>query len=176
MVRKIAVQHDGAKKVADQKTEFILPRQILTAADVLRLSNELEELEEFFTRGAIKGADAKELPQFSKAMATIIESNTLNMLHKDDRERLKLLLEGLIKNSPVVHLSFAAEPKPEFLMKLIDWFRREAHPYLLFKIGLRPAIAAGCIVRTTNKSFDLSFKQRFSDSKEKLAVSMGAKR
>lgn len=174
MVRKISVQHDENIDSSPQKPALKLPIQVLTVYDVARLVREAEKLEEFFTRGAVTGAKAKDVPQLSRQMELLVENNQLNVLHKEDRASLVYFLNELRSNAPVVHLSFATEPKPEFLSKLMNWFRVEAHPHILFKIGLRPAIAAGCIVRTNNKYFDFSFKQRFSDSKGKLAQYLGA--
>ena len=52
------------------------------------------------------------------------------------------------------------------------WFRAEAHPYVLLKVGLQPNIAAGCVIRTSNKYFDLSFRNQFSRSKDKLSIAL----
>lgn len=149
-----------------------LPVQVYSYADVARLAREAEELELFFTQAAVRGASNKSMPQLSQLLNLIINDNKLNLLHKDDRAHLITFLKSLRETAPIVHASFAADPKPDFLMKIVGWFRREAHPYVLLQVGLMPNIAAGCIFRTTNKYFDFSFKHHFQDSKKKLAAAM----
>jgi F0F1-type ATP synthase delta subunit len=154
--------------------KLILPLQILTQADVSRLDREIRELEVFFDEAAIKGATTKTVPQTSQLLTALCNENKLNLLQENDRLEAAKFFKMLREHAPVVHASFATDPKPDFLMKLMNWFRREAHPYVLFKIGLQPTIAAGCILRTTNKYFDFSFKQHFNKSKEKLSTSLRA--
>ena len=161
-------------RVQARQSALVLPVQILTPGDVARLIRELEDLEQFFEEAKIKGATTKTVPQASQALTTFVKENQLNMLHESDRAALKKYLNIIKSKAPVVHLSFATDPKPDFLMKLVAWFRTNADPYVLIHVGLQPNIAAGCILRTTNKYFDLSFKQHFLESKAKLAAALGA--
>jgi F0F1-type ATP synthase delta subunit len=151
-----------------------LPVQILTSGDISRLSREVEALEGFFEQASIKAATTKTVPQASQQLTAVINENNLNILHEADRKSLVTFLKTVREKAPVVHLSFATDPKPDFLMKLATWFRREAHPYVLFHVGIQPNIAAGCVLRTTNKYFDLSFKQHFETSKAKLGAVLRA--
>lgn len=149
-----------------------LPIQIVTQTDVSRLCREVEALNEFFTQAAIKGAQAKTVPSSSQSLNTLISDNGLNMLKQEDRNSLKFFLDNIRNKAPVVSASFATDPKADFLMKLAAWFRTEAHPYVLLKVGLQPNIAAGCVIRTSNKYFDFSFRNQFSLSKEKLSAAL----
>lgn len=160
------------KAVPIKAATLKLPIQIVTQSDVSRLCREVENLNDFFTQAAIKGAQAKTVPQSSQTLNSLISDNELNMLKKEDRDRLKAFLDMLRSKAPVVSASFATDPKPDFLMKLVVWFRSEAHPYVLLKVGLQPNIAAGCVFRTSNKYFDFSFRNQFSRSKEKLSVAL----
>jgi hypothetical protein len=45
----------------------------------------------------------------------------------------------------------------------------------LITIGLQPNIGAGCVVRTTNKYFDLSIKQDFLSKRNLLLEALKAK-
>ncbi len=162
--KKIPVQTETVSK-----KELILPAQVISQADVSRLGRELETLDDFFNQGALKGASAKTVPQTSLSLKALVTENDLNLLHKTDRARLKTFMEYLRTKAPVVNASFATDPKTDFLMKLVTWFRNEAHPYVLLQTGLQPNIAAGCVIRTTNKYFDFSFRQQFQNSKAKLA-------
>jgi F0F1-type ATP synthase delta subunit len=69
-------------------------------------------------------------------------------------------------------MSFAADPSASFSAKIVGWLRANIHPLSLLEIGLQPTIAAGCIVRTTNKVFDLSLRNRFSEHTELLLKSL----
>ncbi|MDB5182445.1 MAG: hypothetical protein JWO47_229 [Candidatus Saccharibacteria bacterium] len=159
---------------ASQPAVLALPVQILTSGDISRLVREIEEIEEFFDKAALQSTTTKAMPQASQQLTVLIGDNKLNILHKKDRESIDGFLKDVRQKAPVIHLSFATDPKPDFLMKLIVWFRSNAHPYVLIKIGLQPNIAAGCVLRTTNKYFDFSFKEHFEESKAKLSVAMRA--
>jgi len=156
----------------DKRPGLVLPLQILTAGDISRLARELESLEAFFEGAALKGAEVKAVPEASLQLSALNNENQLNLLHSEDRLRLLNFLSVVRAKAPLVHVSFASDPKTDFLMKLVSWFRSNAHPYVLLQVGLQPNIAAGCIVRTTNKYFDLSFKQHFAKSKAKLAAAL----
>ncbi len=168
--KPIRIMHDEEGKLSDITLQ--LPLQVLTTADISRLTREAEELGDFFTKAATKRSTSKEMPQISRAMEALAEQNKLNLLHEADRKILGGFLGNVLNTAPVVHLSFAVEPRPETLAKLMEWFRREANPSLLFKIGLQPALAAGCVVRTTNKVFNFSFRRRFEENKDKLATAL----
>lgn len=159
----------------EPKQQLVLPVQILTLADISRLVREVEALGAFFEEAAIKGASTKTVPQTSQLLTALCNENNLNLLQEPDRQAAAAFLKMLRTKAPIVHASFATDPKPDFLMKLMNWFRREAHPYVLFKVGLQPTIAAGCIFRTDNKYFDFSFKQHFKESKAKLSSVLRAK-
>jgi len=166
---EISKKIEAMDKPKKKEEALTLSLQVLTPADVSRLNREVEDIEDFFSTAAVRGGtEAKSMPQVSQFLNNLLKDNSLNILHKADRTQLGEFLSGVMKSAPIVHASFATEPRPEFLMKLIAWFRREAHPYVLFKIGLQPTIAAGCVIRTTNKYFDFSFKRHFADSKAKL--------
>lgn len=156
---------------ADQAAPaYRLPVQIIARADVSRLHRESEALETFFATAAVQGATTKTMPQLSQQLSAFVNENKLNLLQPADRQALQNYFAGLLKSAPLVHVSFATEPRPDFLMKLVAWFRTEAHPSVLLQIGLQPSIAAGCIIRTNNKYFDFSFKKHFADGKTKLAA------
>jgi hypothetical protein len=58
------------------------------------------------------------------------------------------------------------------MAKLVGWFRANVHPHVLVQVGLQPNIAAGCVVRTTNKVFDLSLRNHFAQNQQVLIESM----
>ena len=91
-----------------------------------------------------------------------------DLLQAADRAALAVFLKNLIEQAPTLHISFATDPSASFTAKIVGWLRANIHPLVLVQLGLQPSIAAGCVVRTTNKVFDLSLRDRFSQQKSVL--------
>jgi F0F1-type ATP synthase delta subunit len=51
----------------------------------------------------------------------------------------------------------------------MTWLRQNIDSQVLVQVGLQPAIAAGCVVRTRNRQFDLSLGQNFKRQRAVLA-------
>ena len=159
----------------EQKTKkkTKLPIAIITVSDLGRLSRELAEIDEFSLQSSVRDAGKQPaLPRTSRNLQDIAEQNDLNLLVDDDRQKLKRNLESLRQHAPVMHISFASDPTPAFLTKLITWLRNEIDPNILISVGLQPGIAAGCIVRTTNKYFDFSLRKHLQDNTKLLIQSL----
>lgn len=148
---------------------LVLPTQVTGKMDVGRLLREAEVIEEFMKQAAIRqpGSQVK-MPKTSRLMDEFLSSNSLNLLHEEDRQRTTEFLRLVKTKAPVIHVSFGVDPAPAFLQKLITWMRTELHPLLLMQVGLQPNIGAGCVVRSTNKYFDLSLRQFFKAQKPLL--------
>ncbi len=154
--------------MAHSKT-FVLPTSIISSIDVARLEREVESVRGFLEQAERrKAGERTALPKMSRMLEEIAEENAVNLLHVDQLQKLEDILKTLKVQAPVIHLSFAAEPTSAFLQKLVSWFRKEVHPLTLLQVGLQPSIAAGCIVRTTNKYFDFSLRQYLTGSKQQL--------
>ena len=148
----------------------ILPVQIISKTDVVRLKRELEALDESLNQRRLrKGGEPTALPKITPMLEDFAAAAKSNLLHNDDREKLLKLTDTVGTTSPVIHISFATTPAPAFLQKLVKWFREEIHPTTLIHVGLQPGIAAGCIVRTPNKQFDFSLKN-FLAAKQDMLV------
>lgn len=158
---------------ANEDATLRLPLQVISMSDVARLEREIENINDFFDKSSLQGANTKNLPQISTSMRVILEDNKLNLIELGDRKKLTEFIKYLKQNAKVVSISFAVEPKPDSLMKLLQWFRSEAHPNVVFKVGLQPTIAAGCVIRTSSKYYDFSFKHQFAESKAKLSQALG---
>jgi F0F1-type ATP synthase delta subunit len=91
-------------------------------------------------------------------MDRLARENEVNLLEEKHRTKLMEMLKDIHKNAPSLHISFAVEPSPKALEQILVWMRQNIHPQVLLSVGLQPAIAAGCILRTTNKIFDLSLR------------------
>jgi F0F1-type ATP synthase delta subunit len=138
------------------KKKFVLPTLVVGPADVNRLLLEMETLEDFLGQAAFKHKRSIKLPKTSRSLDALAELNEADLLQANDRAQLLAFLESLQQHAPVVHISFAAEPSAAFTIKIVGWMRANISSYVLVQVGLQPSIAAGCVVRTTNKVFDLS--------------------
>lgn len=152
-----------------QPSELLLPVGVASKVDAGRLLREAEAVDEFLRQGAIRqGGTPVTMPKMSKLFEELVSINKLNVLQAPDRAKLKQLLEYVKAKSPVMHMSFSADPPPQFMVRLVTWLRSEIHPHVLVQVGLQPSIGAGCILRTSNKQFDFSLRQRFLGHKADL--------
>lgn len=146
-----------------------LPMQVAGPVEVGRLIRELESIDNTLLQLSMRSAGGElKMPRTSHLMDQMVQLNKLNLLQAADREALGQFLAAIKKESPVLHMSFSADPSPAFIEKLMTWLRQEIHPAVLLTIGLQPTIGAGCIVRTTNKQFDFSLRQDFLKKKDLL--------
>ncbi|HKU18718.1 MAG TPA: hypothetical protein VJP80_05590 [Candidatus Saccharimonadales bacterium] len=154
---------------------FVLPILVFGAVEVRRLRRELEALEDFMEQASLRQPGTQPaLPRLSRLCEGLAQDNRLNLLQADHRRALASFLEQLEVQAPRLHVSFAADPSSAFTAKLVGWLRANVHPFALLEVGLQPTIAAGCVVRTTNKVFDLSLRERFADSQKLLLDALEA--
>ena len=147
-----------------------LPSIISSRADVARLSREFEALGDYLHQAALRHTKPEDLklPKTSRMMDEFVALNKLDVTSRSEHQRGQALLTEASKSAPVLHFSFSAEPSGAFLAKLVQWLRQNIHPLTLVQVGLRPNIAAGCIVRTKSRQYDLSLAQGFSESRQLL--------
>ena len=145
-----------------------LPVGVVGMIDLGRLIRELERLEAALSGDKIRTGTDVQLPTLRALMDQLAEMNKLDL--RDPRARKSLLefLKLLRKEAPKIHMSFSADPSPEFLMKLLTWLRSSVHPHVLVAVGLQPGIGAGCVLRTTNRYFDMSLGKSFADKRALL--------
>lgn len=152
-----------------------LPVLVFGVVEVRRLIRELDALEEYMVQARLRqSGESQSLPRVSRLSESIATENQLNLLKEQDRQALKDFLMNIEKKAPQLHLSFASDPSSAFMAKLVEWLRTNIHPYALVSLGLQPSIAAGCILRTPNRAFDFSLRQRLSGSAKLLQDSMAA--
>lgn len=148
---------------------MVLPLLVISPSDVSRLARELEGLSDYLHQAGLrKGGDAVKLPRTSRMLDELANANDLNLLQAEDREKASTFLGQIAKSSPVVTMSFAAEPSSAFLAKVVTWLRQNIHNSLLLRVGLQPTIAAGFTLRTTNKYFDFSLRKHFDEQRPLL--------
>ncbi len=147
-----------------------LPNSVVSRFDVARLLRELDGLNDFFVGAARRQAGAPMTPpRLSRTLDQLAKDNHCNLLEEAQRRSLQAALEQLSKQAPQLHISFAADPQPAALDKILVWFRTNIHPQALVQVGLQPNIAAGCVLRTPNKVFDMSLRSRLEQQKPYLA-------
>jgi F0F1-type ATP synthase delta subunit len=138
-----------------------LPSTIVSRVDVARLMRELTGLNDFFVGSQARTAGtAMQLPRLSRLIDQVARENNINLLDANHRKLLLENLQAVYDRAPSFHVSFATEPSPKATEKLLVWMRQNIHPQILLSIGLQPSIAAGCVLRTTNKVFDLSLRAK----------------
>lgn len=151
-----------------------LPVLVFGPVEVHRLQRELETLEDYLEQAAIRepGKQAP-LPRTSRILESLAANNRFNLLQAKDRKDLAAFLRTVDKQAPVIHMSLAADPSSAFTAKVVAWLRTNIHPYALVHLGLQPTIAAGCVIRTNNKTFDFSLRHRFYDQRQLLLDALG---
>ncbi len=150
-------------------TAFSLPTTVITLIDLGRLQRELEAVELFMAQASIRAAGTNMvLPRTTKNLELTCSQNKLNLLTASDRQKLGEELKLVRAKAPKVHISFAADPSAAFLGRVVTWFRTTVHPLTILQVGLQPTIAAGCVIRTSNKYFDLSLRKDFDRQTEFL--------
>lgn len=144
-----------------------LPVLVATPSDIGRLLRELEAVDGQLLQHSLGGKDIA-APKLSTLMDQTVLLNKLDIVIADDRKRLQSFLSAVKKSAPVLHMSFSADPTVPFIEKLLAYLRREIHPLILVTFGLQPNLGAGCVVRSTNKYFDMSLRKDFEKSKSIL--------
>lgn len=137
-----------------------LPSDLIGSADLSALLREMNALEDFFVGAKVRqaGSVQQQPPRITRTLDSLCRANQYNLLDEKHRRELNDQLTQIRQKAPQVHISFAAEPSPKALERILAWFRASVHPQLLLQVGLQPNIAAGCVIRTPNKFFDLSLR------------------
>lgn len=151
---------------------LVLPTLIFGSVEVRRLLREIETLDEQLRQMALRRDEKFEMPRVSRLLDALASENHCDLLRGSDRTVLRDFLKHVIEKAPTVHISFAADPSSAFIAKIVGWFRANIDALALVQIGLQPSIAAGCVVRTQNKVFDLSLRNHFSRQSELLIASL----
>ena len=149
---------------------FNLPSNINTPQLLEAVEFEVERLRTWLSDSEVKrkvGAKAVAEPSRSPETQTLIdgwlEGRTMTV------ETLAGLASELTKLKPVtVHLTLAALPGESLKLTLIEWFRTNCCPDLLISFSADRTIGGGLIIRTPNRIFDYSFRQRLIDGRSKI--------
>ena len=152
-----------------QSTSMHLPTSLVSTSDVRRLHRELESLED--TIRAVRlctNSPVSKLPRTGRGLEEFASTNRLNFLLPDDRHHAAVFVDYIMKKAPVLHISFASEPTRRFTTELVVWLRQHFDHEMLVEMGREPAIAAGCVVRTSSKVFDFSLLEHMTAQRQLL--------
>lgn len=140
------------KPGATKAEAFVLLPELTGQTDINRLLRELETLGEALV-GSQTGAQP---PKITNLLNQTANANGYKLEDSFHRQHIAEQLTKIHDHAPLLHISFAAEPPPKVIQTVLAWLRGNIHRYALLQIGLQPAIAAGCVLRTPNKIFDMS--------------------
>lgn len=147
-----------------------LPLGIIGRSDLIRMQRDLSLLDDFFVAAAArKSGTAIAPPRVSHSLEALARDNQVNLLEAKQRHSFSLELKQALESAPQLHISFATEPSPKGLEQILAWFRDNIHPQTLFAVGIQPAIAAGCVLRTPNQIFDMSLATNLKKQEPYLA-------
>jgi F0F1-type ATP synthase delta subunit len=146
-----------------------IPDIVFGMPEVRRILREIEDVEKRQLESKIRVNATNDKLDCSRSLELLISQNKLDVNNAQDLSRLQDFLQDLEKTAPIVNVSFAGDPSAAFLVKIVDWFRRNADPRTMVKWGLQPEITAGCIIRTHNKVFDLSLRNNFAQKRSILS-------
>jgi len=154
----------------DQTAGLQVPALITSPSDVSRLHREVIALNEYLKQAALRspGQAAVKLPKTSRLLDELVIDNKLNLLDATTREHLIGFLADLAEHAPIIHISFATDPSSAFLQKIVLWLRQNINASILVQVGLQPTIAIGCVLKTTNKFFDLSLRRQLTEHSAEL--------
>jgi len=148
---------------------FSLPNTIISQVDVARVMRELNNLNDFFISSqGRKAGTPLQPPRLTRPLNQLAQDNRYNLLEQSHRKDLYTKLNDILGKAPALHMSFAAEPPTKALETIIVWLRSNIHPQILLQVGLQPTIAAGAILRTPNRIFDLSMRSHLKQQEPYL--------
>ena len=152
-------------------TQFSLPSNVVSRADVSRLAIELERVDNDLTAAAVRakqGVSAEDQRPMSALLSAFIELTSVSLEDGHKRSELIKELRALKETVPVIHMTFASVAEPESLQLLVNWLRTEIHPQAVLEVGLQPSLVAGVYLRTPNKVHDLSLRAVLESQRDLL--------
>lgn len=146
------------------KKNFKIPLGLSGKSEISHLTRELDKLEQYFMSAEIrKAGNSVHPPRITRMLGGIAQDNQLNLLQQTDRKYLLSELKALEQRAPNVHITFAAEPPPRVLETIVAWLRNNINPETLVIVGLQPSLAAGIVLRTNNRIFDMSLRSHLKN-------------
>lgn len=155
-------------EIKDQ-SQFVLPPNVVTKADVSRLVSEMERLDnEVVTRDAHIKANVPITEQItlSEQLSDFLSANDLEIGDNAERAELIKQLRHLKSSVPTVHVTFATSADGESLRQIVGWLRQSIHPQSVVAVGLQPSLIGGAYIRTPNHVHDFSLRARLAGHRD----------
>jgi len=147
-----------------------LPSQVNTPQLLEAVVFEVDRLRIWIADSEVKhkvGAEPTPEPNRSPETQLILQAHFTDKPMTADG--LDALMKDLKALKPVtVHLTLAALPGEAMKLKLVEWFRTNCRPDVLVSFAADRTIGGGLIVRTPNRIFDYSFRQKLIDGRTKI--------
>lgn len=157
-----------------QPQQIVLPERLVGSVDLGRTIRELQALDESLRQSDLrKPGEPTQLARSSATLEELAKLNNVQLTDATQRQQLETVLDAFKKHAPRIHVSLATEPSANFTRKILIWLRTNVHPLILLEVGLQPTLAAGCVIRTNNKMFDMSLRHRFAEKRQFLADKIG---
>lgn len=149
---------------SEPKKTLKIPLGLSSRSELNRLIREVEKLNQFFLSAEYRKAGTPiQPPRITRLLGGLAQDNKLNLLQEKDRQYLATELAALEKRAPNLHITFAAEPSPKVIEVIVGWLRDNINPETFVIVGLQPSLAAGIVLRTNNKIFDMSLRSHLKD-------------
>lgn len=146
---------------------FALPDSIITTEMLSAVRYELARELEWRKQAAVKALVTKKAPKGEEVPTRSLETQGVidawvgggDATEEDVTDLAKYLADF----RPVtVHVILAALPNRDQSAKLVSWFRKNCRQDLLVSFTADRTIGGGVVVRTPNRVFDLSFREKLS--------------
>lgn len=136
---------------------FSLPENVVTKRDVRLAIRQIEKLIE-------DDEDISNLSEPAKSIASInsdiVDNKGINEIIKESR--------SFLERAPLFDLILADYPYDSFIQDVGAWFRENIDSEALLDIRVRRTIGGGVILISKNKIFDMSFRSRLLESRDKI--------
>lgn len=149
----------------NNKSDFRLPVSVLSRIDVLKLINELEQVENDYITARVQartGLAAELQPSLTETLTDLLMINHLQIANDHHRQEVVRQLRALKDSAPAVHLAFASAVDKNSLREIVGWLRQSVHPQAVVSVGLQPDLIGGVYIRTPNKVHDLSVRAQLA--------------
>lgn len=151
--------------VQQEVNQITLPERLVSSVDLSRTLRELQAIDESLRQAELRRpGEPTKLARSSTTLEDLARVNNISLTDKVQREQLIGVLKAFNLHAPRIHVSVAVEPSAAFIQRITLWMRTNINPVLLIEIGLQPTLAAGCMIRTNNKIFDMSLRHRFAEN------------
>lgn len=153
---------------------LVLPPSVTTKQDLYGLIQEVNNYDTWLNQNEIKErVKAKRgtpPPSLSKEALLLIRTHAVesNAVNRKKIEELIAELKSFYSSAPVVTVTLAAPAQQSLKQQISDWFRTEIAANTLINFTYNRTILGGVVVRAGSHIFDMSFKRRIHESRDKF--------